>query len=59
MTKDGSQQNNEKKRDDCKKRIYQKPKILSVEKLEIVAATCDGGKTSEDFTPECDLFGNS
>ena len=54
MTKDGSQQNNEKKRDDCKKRIYQKPKILSVEKLEIVAATCIGGKVEGTF--ECDAL---
>jgi hypothetical protein len=26
------------------KKTYQKPKILSVEELEVVAATCDGGK---------------
>ena len=61
MTKDGSQQNSEKKRDDCKKRIYQKPQILSVEKLEIVAAACDPGthKGSETINGSCEFFANS
>ena len=59
MTKDGSQQNSEKKRDDCKKRIYQKPQILSVEKLEIIAATCDEGKTSDIINGFCEFFANS
>ena len=30
---------------DNSKKSWQKPAILSVEKLEVVAATCDGSKT--------------
>jgi len=36
-----------------KKKTYQKPEILSVEMLEVVAATCDGSKAVFDGISPC------
>ena len=44
MVNGDSVQNADIKQFDDRKKTYQKPRILSMEELEVVAATCDGGK---------------
>lgn len=35
------------------KKPYERPRILSTEKLEVVAATCDGSKAVFDGVSQC------
>lgn len=51
MIKNDPQHKVDKKAADHKKKTYQKPRILSVEKMEVVASTCNGGKSAPD--PAC------
>ena len=39
------------------KRPYRKPEVLSVEMLEVVAATCDGGKAEFTGLDNCGTIG--
>ena len=50
-------QNADSKQADNGKKPYQKPRILSVEELEVVAATCDGGKAVFTGADTCGTSG--
>jgi hypothetical protein len=51
MIKNDSKLDGDKKCDEQKKKTYHKPQILSVERLEIVAATCEGSKADSLVFP--------
>ena len=53
MLKSDTQQNDDNQPADIGKKTYKKPAILSVEKLEVVAATCDGSKTVFTGLDDC------
>ena len=57
MTRNVSTSSTGKKPGIAKKKVYQKPEILAVEKLEVVAATCDGGKAVFTGQDDCVTIG--
>lgn len=53
MLKNDPQRSGDEKSADFKKKSYQKPRILSVESLEVVAATCGTSKAVLDLPAGC------
>ena len=57
MTKDDPRKDGGIKPADNNKKTYLKPRILSVEKLEVVAATCGNGKAVFTGADHCGTDG--
>ena len=53
MSRDNISHNSELTVTEKKKKTYRKPEILSVEMLEVVAATCDGSKAVFTGLDDC------